>query len=130
MRYATTWNDIRDCIELYKEWTGRQISEDRIQTNSHLVIVRDDNNKIIASAQILTIDDPIWDRRWALIENVYVAKGQRRRGVGTELMEAIESQAVLYGCEFIKLTSSKKAGQALYRSLGYEEGSSFKKWLK
>ena len=47
----------------------------------------------------------------------------------TKLMKFVEEQACIFGCEFIKLTSRKDEGKALYRSLGYMEGSSFRKDL-
>ena len=120
----TSWDKFEDVAELYKEWTEKELTE-TVQLNAHLVIARD-GETIIGAAQLLVIDDPVWGRRWGLVENVYVKEGYRKKGIGSDLMSAIETQAIGLGCKFIKLTSRKKEGKALYRSLGYEEGSSFR----
>jgi len=93
-------------------------------------VVAKDNEKIIGAAQLIVIDDPFWNRRWGLIENVFVKKEYRRQGIGKGLMKQLENQAIALGCKFVKLTTRKKEGIELYRSIGYEEGSSFRKELQ
>lgn len=119
-----------DTDELYKEWTGKSPNYDRMLTNTFYSIVRNrEDGSIVGVAHLIIMDDPVWDRRWGLIENVYVAKAHQRQGIGDMLMEILELQAALFGCKFIKLTSSKEEGKALYRSRNYKEGSSFRKDL-
>ena len=130
MIYYTNFDKERDFADLYREWVGHTPEFKGIQTNSYWVGAKDtETNKWIGAAQLIVVDDPIYDRRWGLVENVYVAKDYRRRGVGTQLMREVEAMAFTFGCEFIKLTSRKEEGKALYRSLGYGEGSSFRKEL-
>jgi len=126
MIYCTTWDNIADVRELYKEWAGNYPLD--TWKNSILVVAKD-NDKIVGGAQLIVISDPIWARNWGLIENVYVLKEYRSHGAGEKLMKVLESQASFLGCKFIKLTSRKDEGKRLYRSLGYEEGSSFRKEL-
>jgi spore coat polysaccharide biosynthesis protein SpsF len=138
--YCTSGGNLPiEFVRIYEEWTGRMPEIKTPLVNSFLVIAKVDDedgkktgdwseyNKIVGAAQYIIIDDPVWRRRWALVENVYVAQNYRRQGVGTKLMKFVEDQAYLFGCDFIKLTSRKEAGKALYRSLDYEEGSSFYK---
>ena len=132
MIYCTAIDDAKVLAELYQEWVGHTPQFKGIQINSLWVAARD-GDKYVGAAQLIIIDDPIWDRRWGLVENVYVAEAYRRRGIGKELMSTIESTA--YGgfdCEFVKLTSAseKFMGHSLYRSMKYKEGLSFKRLLK
>ena len=129
MIYYTSCNDIQDLNNLYKEWVGKDLSHSHILWNSFFVVAKD-NDKIIGAAQLIVIDDPFWDKRWGLIENVFVKKEYRRQGIGMVLMKQSENQAIAIGCSFVKLTTRKKEGKELYRSIGYEEGSSFRKGLQ
>lgn len=131
MIYCTMMGHITvSSLKLYEEWTGHYPVENRITSNTFTVIARDTSDKsIVGAAQITVFDDPVWDRRWGLIENVYVLRKFRRERVGRKLMKFMETEAQGLGCSFIKLTSRKAEGKALYRTLGYEEGSSFRKDL-
>lgn len=129
MIYCTAWDKLEDTAELYEEWVGHKPKFKGTSANSYLVVARD-NNKIVGALQLFVIDDQIWDRKWALVENVKVADKYKRKGVGCMLMKFAEQQASIYDCSFIKLTSRKQEGKALYRALGYEEGSSFRKELR
>ena len=130
MIYCTSWDNISDIGSLLKEWTGRDINTEFVLWNSYFIVAKD-NNEFIGCAQLVIIDDPFWNRRWGLVENVFVKDSYRKCGVGKQLMERVEIQAKLFGCKFIKLTSGfdKMAGIALYESLGYEKGYSFRKEL-
>lgn len=120
--------DYSKISELYKEWTNRQSKELWVKNGSDFIVAKD-NNKIVAVLELSKIADFVHDRKWGLIENVYVNKDYRRNGIGTGLMRYAEVFAKELGCEFIKLTSRKKEGQSLYQSLGYETGMSFYKKL-
>ncbi len=132
--YCTTWDwksglgDAQGIIDLYKQWTGERRFPENILNK--WTIVAKDENKIVGAAELLLVDDWVWHRRWGLVENVYVEKDSRKKGIGKMMMEHVEAQAKGWGCEFIKLTSRKKEGKTLYRSLGYEEGSCFRKELR
>ena len=126
MIYTST-DDTKAIGKLLKEWTGVE-PDDEILWNSFFVVAIDDS-KTVGVVQLIIIDDPFWNRRYGLVENVYVKKGYRGCGIGKQLMHHLENQAKGFGCKFIKLTSGldKKGGRGLYKSLGYTEGSSFRK---
>jgi len=114
--------------EFYREWTDHGYDASLIQHDCDNVIARIDS-RIVGALQLIVIRDPYFNRKWGLVENVYVTPSARGLGVATQLMQTAEMSASLLGCEFIKLTSRKDDGKALYRSLGYEESSSFRKEL-
>lgn len=58
--------------------------------------------------------------------NVYVEPAHRGQGHARALMEALETAAQGWGVEILELHASKDA-EALYRSLGYEPTSEFRK---
>jgi GNAT superfamily N-acetyltransferase len=120
--------DYSKISELYKEWVGHAIPDVWAKNGSDFIVAKYKNN-IIGGLELNFISDFVWGRKWGLIENVYVKKDYRRNGIGTGLMRYAEVFAKGLGCEFIKLTSRKKEGQALYQSLGYETGMSFYKKL-
>ncbi len=123
-------NNLQEVREIYEEWTGKDVRVGQLPMNSHVAVAMF-KKKVVAVAQTIVVHDSIWDRDWLLVENVYVAKKFRRRGIGSGLMKFIESVFLLPDkCQFLKLTSSKLEGQAMYRILRYEEGLSFKKWAK
>ncbi len=90
------------------------------------------NGRVIGALQLLIVCDPVWNRNWGLVENVFVDPDYRKYGIAKKMMGKAELQATVLDCEFIKLTSgyNKMEGHALYRSLGYKEGLSFRKVLK
>ena len=130
MIYCTAHDKLDDLAELYKEWTDKDYDSRHTLWNSFFVVARDtDTKKIVGATQYIVIDDPFWNRRYALVENVFVKLEYRKQGVGKLLMDFTEKQVHSLGCVFLKLTTRKDEGRALYRSLGYEEGSSFyKRW--
>jgi len=129
--YFTNWNRTQDCSKLYEEWLGKEPLFNSLLLNGHLIVGKvEGTNEIIAAAQLILNEDNIRNRRWGLVENVYVLKEYRRKGIGSSLMRCVETQASSLGCDFIKLTSRKLEGIELYRFLGYEEGLSFRKELK
>ena len=127
MIYYTATDDIKVTAELYAEWLGHTPGFKGIAYNERVVVAKD-GNKVIGAAIVIMVIDRIFDRAWALVENVYVLKKYRNKGIGKGLMKFIETQYLVSGeVAFIKLTSGKDDGIRLYRNLGYEEGSSFRK---
>lgn len=126
--YCTAHDKGGDIAELYKGWTGKSPDQRRVLWNSYFVVAIDTETGLkVGATQYILLDDPFWGRRFALVENVYVVPEYRKRGVGKMLMQFTETQVRMFGCAFLKLTTRKDEGRALYRSLGYEEGSSFYK---
>jgi len=130
--YITTCHNNYELGEFLKEWTGKPYTADThiIPLNQTYLVARDrdDNNKIVGCACYIMTGDPFFGRSWALIENVYVTPKYRRQKIARDIMRTIEHNVFAGSdCEFLKLTTRKALGKELYRSLGYEEGSSFYK---
>lgn len=130
---VTDRDEITKLSNLYEKWTGVSIKlpplmfyklQDWIAARDKLT------REYIGACVVIYIDDYIWNRKWGLVENVYVKENYRRCGVGKYLMAIAEINARYCGCDFIKLTSSKEAGINLYRQLNYKEGHSFRKNLE
>ena len=128
MIHCITTNKQELAIDLYKEWYPQANPARQLTQDSFLVAIYDEQ-EIIGAAILIIIRDLIFQNIWGLVENVYVKKEYRKNGIGKKLMKEVETQGRFWGCSFLKLTSSKPEGQALYRSLGYKEGLSFKKEL-
>lgn len=117
---------LKEIAGLLAEWTGRNKYPHNYVRDSLFIVARDtDRDKLVGVVELIIIDDPYWIRKWGLVENVYVSENYRRNGIAKDIMHQIEILAMGVGCAFLKLTTRKEEGKALYRSLGYEEGSSF-----
>lgn len=130
--YITTCHDDNELGEFLKEWTGRpyRFETNVIPVNQTYMVARDrdNSNKIVGCAGYIIMSDQFFGRCWALVENVYVTNDYRKTKIATNLMRIIES--IVFNdstCDFLKLTTRKDVGKEFYRSLGYEEGSSFYK---
>ena len=123
--------DIKELTSLYNEWSGKGIKQDYMLYNNVIIMAKDDG-VVVGAAFLIIIDDPVWDRKWGLVENIYVKKSYRNNGVAKQLMKYLEVQAEAFGCQFIKLTSGydKQIAHKLYEALGYKDGKSFKKVLQ
>lgn len=126
--YICLNNDNKSFSEFYNQWTGKEVGS-YISLDCQDIVAKDDG-KIVGALQLRIIKDPIFDRRWGMIDNVFVTPSARRRGIATKLMKFAEVQALGCGCKFVKLTSYKDKGKEFYRALGYEEGSAFAKGLE
>ncbi|MFC1945200.1 GNAT family N-acetyltransferase [Chloroflexota bacterium] len=138
MIYYSVVGNIRDTAELYEEWLGHKPLFKGVALNEEVYGAYEgygeyskEKRKLVGALQVFTIADRIHDRNFALIENVYVLKDYRQKGIAKGLMEFTAKCLEISGYEisFVKLTSRKEIGKKLYRSLGYEEGSSFRKVL-
>jgi GNAT superfamily N-acetyltransferase len=58
---------------------------------------------------------------WLFIELLYVALSDRRRGLGSRLLAAVESAAREQGCMGVWLTSYTFQAPGFYKKHGYEE---------
>jgi GNAT superfamily N-acetyltransferase len=127
MLYATVSTELKEVADLLQEWTGKQYNQEYAQ-NSYIIVAKD-GDRAVGCTQLIIIGDPFFNRKWGLIENVYVTPLYRNKGVGKMIMDYTWEQATNLGCEFVKLTSSfnKTEAYLLYQSMGYAEGSSFKK---
>ncbi len=122
--YITQTVDTEKLGKLYQNWTGKGYGYNFIPWNTHWFVAVEDG-EYIGGTQLIIVDDPLFQRRWGLIENVFVLEKYQKQGIGRKLMDKVFNSAFVFGCEFVKLTTRKGAGKALYRSMNMEEGSSF-----
>jgi GNAT superfamily N-acetyltransferase len=86
-----------------------------------LVAVRD--GRLLGTADLLVVVNLTHHGQpWAVLENVIVAEGARRTGVGQALMERLIEVARAAGCYKLQLLSGKHRAEAhaFYRRLGLE----------
>ncbi len=57
---------------------------------------------------------------WLYVSILWVAKSLRNRGLGTKLMNAIETEAVKLGCTNVHLETFSFEAPHFYKRLGYE----------
>jgi ribosomal protein S18 acetylase RimI-like enzyme len=55
----------------------------------------------------------------AHLEQIVVADGATRRGIGSELMRALEEHAVALGCHVIQLETAETQAPGFYERHGY-----------
>ena len=95
-----------------------------------VILCADHAGRIIGMAHVLLRESPdipiMVRRRFAVIENVVVREGFRRKGVGTALMESAHNWALGMGVTRVELNvwAFNKEASRLYEKLGYEVISS------
>ncbi len=90
-------------------------------------LVAEDSGELVglASASVMPLahEEGSWCRLSALV----VARGRRRSGAGSALVEAVELFARERGCALVEVTSGERAereaAHRFYAALGYEEVS-------
>jgi ribosomal protein S18 acetylase RimI-like enzyme len=100
-------------------------SLNRVLERNTVVVARDTSHpsEIIIGTATLVIMDQLVGRR-GRVEDVVVASGYRRRGIGRGLMEELRRQAIHAGVFKLALSSRIENDDAseFYRSLGYTKG--------
>ena len=79
------------------------------------IFVRDEHRVIQAGAEGWTWCGSCY------LRHVWVHRDWRGQGLGTQLLQAVEQQARLRGCQQIVLESFSFQAPGFYRKLGYEE---------
>jgi GNAT superfamily N-acetyltransferase len=108
---------------------GRILADD----SRHLVVASIDG-EVVGSADMLLVPNLTHHGKpWAIVENVIVAPGRRRTGVGRRVMEHLLGVAAAAGCYKVQLLSDERRTEAhgFYRSLGFREAAKgFKRYLE
>ena len=135
VRRATP-RDLGRLLELYEQLAGAKTSAapgDRATSAAVLAEILSDprrelavatlEDRVVGTVDLLTV--PNLTHRgepWAIVENVIVADGARRRGVGRALMEHAIASARAAGCCKLQLLSGKHRTEAhaFYRTLGLD----------
>ena len=87
-----------------------------------LVAVETNTQRLLGSILLVVVPNLTYSGRpWAIIENVVVARSERRRGVGRQMIEEAVKLARAEGCYKVQLISGTKPEQlAFYKELGFQ----------
>ena len=141
IRLATE-KDIPSTVDLYHELTittsqveqglnpsaddYRKVFREICADPRHELFVAEDGGRVVGSVILLIVPNLSHNATpWALVENLVVTAGHRRRGTGKMLLEHVISRAREKGCHRIELCSDKRRQDAhrLYSSLGFEQSA-------
>ena len=89
----------------------------------HELVVAESGGRVIATLQLSFLPNLTYGGGWrAQIEAVRVARGERGRGIGAEIIGWAIERARQKACVLVQLTTDKKRPGAtrFYRSLGFE----------
>jgi GNAT superfamily N-acetyltransferase len=133
---SATQSDLGALLSLYEELAGSKLTaapSDRASSEPLLAEILADprrelavallGGRLVGTADLLLV--PNLTHRgepWAIVENVIVAGGARRTGVGRALMGHLIELARGAGCFKLQLVSGKQRAQAhaFYRSMGLD----------
>ena len=133
---AAAPGDLPGLLRLYEELAGGRPSSLPAQadTAAHVferilsdprrtVVVAECGGHVVGSAEVLVAANLTHGGRpWALVENVVVASGSRRLGVGSALLDHLAGIAHEAGCYKIQLMSRKERTEAheFYLRVGFQ----------
>lgn len=124
--------DLNELLDLYNELTpyensigkSTEIYKEILKDDKYLLLVAKDNDRIVGSAlaiccMVLALDGG----RFLAIEDVIVKDGLRGKGIGKELMKAIDEFAIKNNCVYSIVVSSgyRKGAHKFYESVGFTE---------
>jgi ribosomal protein S18 acetylase RimI-like enzyme len=125
--------DIPRILELYEELTGERHDLTRRETGpvfaeissmpSHELLVAEEDNVVVGTMVLLIVPNFSHGALpWAIVENLIVGVGYRRRGIGRLLMDYAVARAREAGCYKLQLLSSVKRREAhrFYKALGFK----------
>ena len=106
---------------------ARAFMADRVEAADSVVFVAEDRGKAVGFTQLYPLFSSVRMRRVWLLNDLYVAPGARRAGVGRALMEAARVFATDDGAVALQLATEwdNAGGRALYESLGYQRDTEF-----
>ena len=88
----------------------------RMQDSRRHTVVAEDASGLVGFAHTIFDDDPTWG---ALLDNLHVAHGQKRRGVGRQLMRLTARAVVERGTGlYLWVLEQNVDGQRFYETLG------------
>jgi ribosomal protein S18 acetylase RimI-like enzyme len=113
----------KDALPASVDLTRVLLTEIVTQPARQLLVAEVDGGQLAGTVDVLMVTNLTHHGRpWAVVENVVVAEGHRRRGIGRALLQQAMGQARQAGCYKVQLTSGKLRTDAhpFYRSLGFE----------
>ena len=125
--------DIPRILELYEELTGERHDLIRHETepvfaeissmSGHELLVAEEDNVVVGTMVLLIVPNLSHGALpWAIVENLVVDPGYRRRGIGRLLTEYAIARAREAGCYKVQLLSNVKRREShrLYKALGFK----------
>lgn len=148
IRLATE-KDIPRIVDLYNELTiattrveqvshpsaedYRRVFREICADPRHELFIAEDGDRVVGTVILILVPNLSHSATpWALVENLVVTGGHRRRGTGKMLLEYVIVRAREKGCHRIELCSDKRREEAhrLYRSVGFEQSAhGFRIWF-
>ncbi len=148
IRLATE-KDIPRIVDLYNELTiattrveqvshpsaedYRRVFREICADPRHELFIAEDGDRVVGTVILIIVPNLSHSATpWALVENLVVTGGHRRRGTGKMLLEYVIVRAREKGCHRIELCSDKRREEAhrLYRSVGFEQSAyGFRIWF-
>jgi ribosomal protein S18 acetylase RimI-like enzyme len=135
--------DLEALAGLYEQFWGEESSLDKMRAtfrrlagNTNYIFLGAKKDDLLAGSVMGVVCEELYGecRPFMVVEDVIVAEGHRREGIGSQLMRELERRATERGCAHIVLVTERDRVGALqfYRSLGYdpEAHKGFKKQLK
>jgi len=134
--------DLPALAELYRQFRGEESFLDKMRetfrrlekAHNYTFLCARNGGRLLGSVLGIICEELYGDcRPFMVVEDVIVDREQRRRGIGSALIRAIEEQAVSRNCSYIMLVtdSTRVDAQGFYQSLGYhpEDYRGYKKYL-
>jgi GNAT superfamily N-acetyltransferase len=127
---ALTEQELPALSRLYRQFRGEESSPvdmrktlRRLKKNRYYTLlgVKEEGRLVGSAMGVLCQELYGRCRPFMVVEDVIVDRAYRRRGIGTELMRAIEQEATRNHCSYIMLVTDADRRQALgfYEHLGY-----------
>ena len=136
---AASIADINELTRLFNEYRvfygkttdvdlARSFLTERIENSeSSIFVACSDDNKCCGFTQLFPSFSSVAAKRLWVLNDLYVEKDSRRKGVGRKLMNKAREFAIETNARgiFLETGSSNTNAQALYESLGYEKNSEY-----
>jgi ribosomal protein S18 acetylase RimI-like enzyme len=102
---------------------ARRFLGDRLERGESVVFVAVADGEGVGFVQLYPTFTSIGARRAWILNDLFVAPGARRQGVGRRLMDAARQMAEEMGAAWLELATARDndRAQALYRSCGYKK---------
>jgi GNAT superfamily N-acetyltransferase len=145
---VATREDVKSLLDLLPQITSRpdslsaktlgldesmRIFDEISDSGNVFIVVGESANELVAALTMAIVPNFTYGGRpWSIIENVVVAREQRGKGFGKELMAFAFDLAKDRGCYKAQLLSGPNDDQVgFYKSLGMQDGTSqgFKKYF-
>lgn len=123
------WDDDAEVLAaLSYEFNHVQVTPNHVMSrlssgfHTEIVVVGEAGGQVVGFACAQILESICYAKPWAELTELYVQERYRRRGLGRGLVWMVEQMAQQEGATDIVVhtSASNLAGQALYRSLGYE----------